>query len=126
MTLSELTPLNKLGNLFMDSKWSRKATTTQLGTKDIENVRVEGKSVSYTIPAGEIGNKNPIIVSTETWTSPELQIVVYSKHSDPRSGDSIFRLANLKRVEQPASLFAVPDGYSIRESPGLSINTRQK
>ncbi|MEO8386533.1 MAG: hypothetical protein ABI583_14885, partial [Betaproteobacteria bacterium] len=102
MYLAELAPLNKLGNLFMDSKWSSKSTTTQLGTKDIEGVRAEGKNVSYTIAAGEIGNKNPIIVITETWTSPELQVVMYSKHSDPRVGDTIYRLANVRRVEQPA------------------------
>ena len=126
MALSEMSPLNPLGNLFMDTKWSSKSATTQLGAKDFDGVRVEGKSVSYTIPAGEIGNKNPILVSTETWTSTELQVVVYSKHSDPRTGDSIYRLANVKRTEQPASLFVVPEGYGVREMPGMAFRTKQK
>ena len=126
MPLSELSPLNPLGNLFMDSKWSSKSITTPLGAKDFDGVRAEGKSVSYSIPPGEIGNKNPIIVSTETWTSPELQVVVYSKHSDPRTGDSIYRLANVKRGEQPASLFVIPEGYSVRETPGMAVKTKQK
>ena len=126
MALSEFSPLNPLGNLFMDSKWSSKSITTPLGAKDFDGVRAEGKSVSYSIPAGEIGNKNPIVVSTETWTSPELQVVVYSKHSDPRTGDSIYRLANVKRGEQPASLFVIPEGYSVRETPGMAVKTKQK
>lgn len=122
--ISETTRNGPIGMSFQDMKWSGKPTTVQLGSKDFDGVRAEGKNVSYTIPAGEVGNKNPIVVSTETWTSPDLQIVVYSKHSDPRVGDSIYRLANLKRAEQPASLFAVPDGYSVKETPGLSIVTR--
>ena len=69
--LGELTRTSPIGTSFQDLKWSAKSTTTSLGTKEIEGVRVEGKNVSYTIPAGEIGNKNPILVSTETWYSPE-------------------------------------------------------
>ena len=115
-----------IGWSFQDIKWSSKSTKTQLGVKDFDGVRAEGKSVSYTIPAGEIGNKNPIVVSNETWTSPDLQVVVYSKHSDPRSGDSIYRLANVKRVEQPATLFMVPDGYSVKETPGMAWSAKTK
>jgi hypothetical protein len=118
-----------IGMSFQDMKWSGKAATTPLGTRDFDGVRAEGKSVSYTIPAGEIGNKNSIVVSTETWTSADLQVVVYSRHSDPRVGDSIYRLANVKRTEQPAALFAVPDGYSVKqskESPGLAPGMKQK
>jgi hypothetical protein len=108
---------------FQDMKWSAKATTTPLGTKDFDGVRAEGKSVSYTIPAGEVGNKNPITVTTETWYSPELQITVYTKHSDPRVGDTIFRLANLKRSDPPSALFSVPTDYALKETKGFSFHT---
>ncbi len=104
-----------LSTAFQDRKWAAKATTKELGTRDFDGVRAEGKVRSYTIPAGEIGNKNPLVVSTETWTSPDLQITVYSKHSDPRTGDTIYRLANVKRTEQPMSLFMLPDGYRVKE-----------
>ena len=115
-----------IGMSFQDMKWSKKSATTQLGSKDFDGVRADGKSVSYTIPAGEIGNKNPIIISTETWTSPELQVVVYSKHSDPRAGDSIYRLANVRRGEQPAALFAIPEGYTVKETPGIGFTPKGK
>lgn len=117
--------LGPIGMSFQDGKWSAKATTTQLGTRDIEGVHAEGKSVSYTIPAGEIGNKNPITVTTETWYSPELQATVYSKSSDPRVGETIYRLANVKRGEQPASLFAVPEGYALKEAPALNVRAQK-
>ncbi len=115
-----------IGMSFQDLKWSGKSTTNALGFKDFDGVRAEGKNVSYTIPAGEIGNRNPIVVSTETWTSPDLQVVVYSKHSDPRVGETVYRLANLKRGEPPAGMFTVPEGYTLKEMPGLSLGARTK
>lgn len=105
-----------IAGAFGDMKWSGKATTKDLGSKDIDGVKAEGKLRSYEIPAGELGNRNPIVVSDESWYSPELQVTVYSKHSDPRTGERIYRLANLKREEPAASLFAVPAGYTVKES----------
>ena len=113
--ISESMRLGPLGTSFQDSKWASKTTTAELGTRDFDGIRAEGKRRSYTIPAGEIGNKNPITVTSETWISPDLQVTVYSKQSDPRTGDSIYRLANVKRSEQPLSLFIVPAEYTLRD-----------
>jgi hypothetical protein len=107
--------LAPLASAFGDAKWASKAVTKDLGTRDINGIKAEGKSRSYEIPAGEIGNRNPIVVSDETWFSPELQVTVYTKHSDPRSGDVVFRLENLKREEPAAALFTVPADYTVRE-----------
>ncbi|WMW82004.1 hypothetical protein RF679_06880 [Undibacterium cyanobacteriorum] len=101
--------------LFADSKWAAKKQSKTLGTKEIEGVKAEGKLTSYEIPAGEIGNAQALVVSDEVWTSPELQLVVYSKHSDPRSGDRIYRLTNLKREEVAASQFVAPSDYKVRD-----------
>jgi hypothetical protein len=111
--LGRLAPL--VATAFNDGKWSSKSNTKDMGSKEFDGVKAEGKSRSYDIPAGEVGNKNPITVSSETWTSPELQITVYSKQSDPRSGDRIYRLANLKRSEPAAALFTVPSDYAVKE-----------
>ncbi|WP_296952089.1 hypothetical protein [uncultured Massilia sp.] len=104
--------------MFADARWAAKATTKDLGTRDVGGVKAEGKLRSYEIPAGEIGNRNPIVVSDETWTSPELKVAVYTKHSDPRSGDTIFRLENIRREEPAPALFAVPAGYTVDEPLG--------
>lgn len=98
-----------------DMKWASKAIVKDLGTREFSGVKAEGKLRSYEIPAGEIGNRNPIVVSDETWYAPDLQVTVYTKHSDPRSGDTVFRLENLKREEPAASLFAVPSDYTVKE-----------
>ena len=98
-----------------DGKWSAKAVTRELGGRDFSGVRAEGNQRSYTIPAGEIGNRAPIEVSSETWYSPELQVTVYHKRSDPRSGEVVYRLDKLKREEPPAGLFSVPSDYTVRD-----------
>ncbi|MBL8520115.1 MAG: hypothetical protein JNK75_05520 [Betaproteobacteria bacterium] len=126
LATGDLVKLSALGTSLGDAKWSSKATTTPLGIRDFDGVRAEGKSKSYTIPAGEIGNKNPITVTTESWYSPELQATVYSKHSDPRSGDTVYRMANIKRGEPSASLFTVPDGYTVKETPGFSYSFKSE
>ena len=91
-----------------------KGVTASLGTRDFEGVKAEGKSTVWTIPAGKIGNRNPIDVTSESWYSPELQVTMYSRHNDPRTGESIYRLAALKRAEPAADLFKVPEGYKLK------------
>lgn len=98
-----------------DHRWAAKAVSRDLGTRDFDGVKAEGKQRSYEIPAGEVGNRNPIVVSDETWYAPDLQVTVYSKHSDPRSGEYVYRLEGLKRGEPDAALFAVPSDYQVRE-----------
>lgn len=106
-----------------DGKWSAKAVTRTLGERDFSGVRAEGNQRSYTIPAGEIGNRAPIDVSSETWYSPELQVTVYHKRSDPRSGEVVYKLDNLKRGEPPAALFSVPSDYKVHDPVKVSSST---
>jgi hypothetical protein len=89
-----------------------KGVTTQLGTKDFDGVKAEGKSTVWTIAAGEIGNRNPINITSESWYSPDLKVTVYSRYSDPRTGESLYRLANIRRAEPVAALFTVPSDYT--------------
>lgn len=90
----------------------RKGTTTSLGEKAFDGVRAEGKSIVRTIPAGEIGNRNPIMVTSESWYSPELKVTVYSRHSDPRSDETVYRLTQIRRGEPDPGLFKVPEDYA--------------
>jgi hypothetical protein len=98
-----------------------KGTTTSLGTKSFEGVNAEGKSTTWTIPAGQIGNKKPIQIVSESWYSPELQVTVYSRYSDPRTGESVYRLASVKRAEPTADLFKVPDEYKMRKRGDMHL-----
>ena len=93
-----------------------------LGTQTIEGVSAQGKRETVTIPAGQIGNERPIEIVTETWFSPELHTMVLRKHSDPRMGDSTFRLTDIKRNEPDAALFQPPAGAKVRSEPVIELH----
>lgn len=93
-----------------------------LGIQVIEGVQAEGTRITITIPAGEIGNERPIVTVNERWYSPELQTVVMTKNSDPRSGETTFRLTNINRNEPDPSLFQVPADYTVKEG-GYAFGT---
>lgn len=92
-------------------------TTDDLGSQTMEGILVNGTRTTRVIPAGEIGNDRPISVVTEVWISPDLKTIVYSKRSDPRMGETTFRLSNLVRAEPDPSLFTVPSDFKISEGP---------
>jgi hypothetical protein len=91
--------------------------TEDLGTQTMEGLLVTGVRTSRTIPAGEMGNEQPINIVTEVWTSPDLKTIVYSKRIDPRMGEQTFKLTNLVRTEPDPSLFAVPPDFKLMDSP---------
>jgi hypothetical protein len=86
-----------------------------LGTQTIEGVNAVGTKTTITIPAGQIGNERAIEIVEERWYSPELQTMVMTRHSDPRSGETVYRLTNINRTEPDHSLFEVPAGYTVNE-----------
>jgi hypothetical protein len=91
------------------------AKTEDLGTQTIQGVSAQGKRVTRTIPAGTVGNEKEIDVVTETWFSPDLQVVVMSKTSDPRYGESVYQLNGITRTEPDPALFTVPSDYTVTE-----------
>ena len=95
--------------------------TESLGTQVIEGVKAEGTRTTSTIPAGTIGNDQPIQIVTERWYSPELQMVVMSKKSDPRVGETTFRLTNINRAEPAATLFQVPADYTLEKAQAPKV-----
>jgi hypothetical protein len=105
--------------------WSSDAEVNKesLGGQIIEGVPAEGTRVTFTIPAGKIGNERPIVSVNERWYSPELQTVVLSKNSDPRMGETTYRLTNIVRGEPDPSLFQVPADYTVNENHGFNFKT---
>jgi hypothetical protein len=87
-----------------------------IGKQTIEGVMAEGTRSVNTIKAGSIGNDRDIQVTSETWYSPDLQMTIMSKHSDPRSGEESFRVININRNEPASYLFQVPSGYNINSN----------
>jgi hypothetical protein len=38
-----------------------------------------------------------------------------TKRSDPRFGETVYRLTNIQRTEPPASLFELPSDYTVND-----------
>jgi hypothetical protein len=92
-----------------------RAATTDLGTDTIEGVSARGTRITRTIPAGDMGNDLPIVIVTETWYSPDLKVLVMSKSSDPRVGETTYKLTNLSRAEPDPALFQIPADYTVKD-----------
>ncbi|MDQ3746221.1 MAG: energy transducer TonB [Acidobacteriota bacterium] len=97
-----------------------------LGKEVVEGVQAEGTRITTTIPAGAVGNEQPIQIVNENWYSPELQVVVMTTHSDPRFGTTTYRLTNIQRAEPAATLFQVPPDYTVKEGPGMGVRTMRR
>jgi hypothetical protein len=90
--------------------------TESLGTQVIAGLVAEGTRTTLTIPAGQAGNSQAIQVVSERWYSPDLQVVVLSKRSDPRSGETVYQLTNISRSEPSSALFAAPPDFQISDA----------
>ena len=88
-----------------------------LGKDVIAGVSAEGTRLTTTIPAEALGNEKPITITRERWYSPDLQIVLRSKQSDPRFGVTTYEVTKLDRSNPARTLFEVPRDYQIRKMP---------
>jgi len=95
-----------------------KPTEESLGTRQVEGVKATGRRSTTVIPAGRIGNDRAIQIVEEQWDSPELNMVMSSRFSDPRTGVVEYRLTNVSRTEPRADLFIVPADYTVIEANG--------
>lgn len=98
---------------------------TDLGTQNMEGVTAQGTRITRTIPAGAIGNDQPLVITTETWYSPDLKVLVMSKTDDPRMGETTYKLTNIQRSEPAASLFQIPDDYTVKDQPANTFFYRE-
>jgi hypothetical protein len=87
--------------------------TESLGTKTIEGVQAVGTLSRSTIPAGTIGNDKDLVITRETWYSPELKLVIQSTQNDPRFGQTSYSLKNIQQGSPDEALFQVPADYKI-------------
>jgi hypothetical protein len=87
--------------------------TEDLGRQMVNGVTAKGSRVTITIPAGSIGNNQEIKVVNERWYSDDLQILVKSANHDPRFGDNVYELTDIKQSAPDESLFSPPSDYTL-------------
>jgi hypothetical protein len=92
-------------------------STESLGSREIAGVRAQGTRSTYVIPAGQIGNERPLSIVSESWSSAELSLVLETRHTDPRLGETRFRLTEIDQREPDHALFEVPAGYAVEDAP---------
>jgi len=97
------------------------ATVEQLGTKEMNGLQVVGVRKTHTTPAHNANGK-PFVSTVETWTSPELKIVVMMQTQTSNGDRHLTKLENLVGSEPNAALFQVPAGYSVRDNVPLANN----
>jgi hypothetical protein len=96
------------------------STPLKLGERKLDGETVAGSRIEATIPAGAIGNDQPIRMSAEPWYGKDLQVVVEATYQDPRTGETKYKLSDIDRAEPDAKLFRVPDDYSkLLASPSI-------
>jgi hypothetical protein len=103
-------------NRLLRSAPENSVKTESLGTQVMAGLAADVTRTTQTIPAGQIGNALAIAVVSERWYSLDLQVVLYSKRSDPRAGETVYQLTNISRSEPPAALFAVPADFQISDA----------
>jgi hypothetical protein len=88
-----------------------------LGTQSFYGVQAHGVRTTNTMPVGVIGNNRELKTVTELWDSKDLGIVVKSVSTDPRFGTTTYELTNLSTASPDPSLFRVPSGYTVVQTP---------
>ncbi len=88
-----------------------------LGVQTINGVSAQGTRYTRTIPAGQIGNDKVIVIVSERWYSPDLQIVVKST----RHGSTTWH--NDIHLDQYSAFR--PCGGIVRRPRGLYRASRQ-
>jgi hypothetical protein len=109
------------GNVFVNTEegpGGPTPATENLGDQTFEGIHATGTRVSTTIPAGRMGNEQPIVVTSERWYSPELKATVMTKHNDPWAGEMKTQFTSVNTSEPDTSLFVVPSDYKIVEEKG--------
>jgi hypothetical protein len=94
-----------------------KSTTQSLSGQTFQGMYAEGTRTTQIMPSDEDRNPNVVDVQ-ETWVSPDLKIVVFSKETstDPNSDQITREIRQLDRSEPNPALFEIPADYKIVEA----------
>ncbi len=95
------------------SRENKNVATADLGSKTIDGVIATGKRFTRTIPANTMGNTAPIVTTHEDWFSQDLKVELSRLDVNPFRGTDTMTVSGLTKTEPAASLFKVPEGYTV-------------
>lgn len=88
-------------------------TLEKLGTATIQGLEATGTRYTSVIPAGKVGNDNPITTTREVWRSSQLSFPLREVRDDPRTGKRTSEVVSLTIGEPEGSLFQPPEGFEV-------------
>jgi hypothetical protein len=88
---------------------------TSLGQEVFHGVPAVGTRVVRTIPAGVLGNEQPITSTLDTWLSPDLGVPVQITQTSSIGGQLTLTLEDVSRAEPDPALFSPPADYHQRQ-----------
>jgi hypothetical protein len=97
--------------------------TTDLGHRTLNQLELVGRRLTATIPAGKVGNDQPLPVTTDVWVSQQLHLLVNEIEKNPLTGERTFELTNIRSEEPDPALFQVPAGYTVKDAPPMPSGT---
>jgi hypothetical protein len=93
-----------------------------LGTQTMSGIRVHGTRRVFVFAAGTRGNSAAFTSSRDYWYSPDLNLIIRTINSDPRSGGDTESLSDLTCKEPDPAQFVVPLDYKlVDESAAFTI-----
>jgi hypothetical protein len=91
-------------------------TSENLGTQSIQGIETRGRRFTTTVPAGAMGNDEPLVTTQEAWTAIAVGLkglVVRDISDDPRRGKTTRELTSLTQSDPDPTTFQPPEGYEI-------------
>ena len=85
----------------------------ELGEQMVGNTRLQGTKKVWTVSAAMSGTGSVVEIVDQYWYSPDLSVYLIVQHDDPRTGEQIVAVKDVKRAEPDVSAFAVPARYRI-------------
>jgi hypothetical protein len=112
-TSAATTPRAGRGNRATPATTNPNVVHETLAMQTINGVQATGERVTRTIPAGQMGNAQPIQTVHETWMSVDLKVPVMVKDTNPHGGATTVQLTNITRSEPDPALFQSPSDYKV-------------
>ncbi len=93
-------------------------SSEDLGTRTQGDVQSTGTRWIQTIPAGVLGNNNPILVEGDMWVSNDFgfKLVVETITRDPLSGTHTVKLSNIASTTFESGYFRPDERYTIQNA----------
>lgn len=106
-------PDNSAARSVVNAQSPLRLSLQSLGGQVMQGLQARGTRYIKTYPAGTDDYNGPLRIIEDDWASTNPHMLLLRTITDPRTGQTITRMANILWKEPAAELFQVPHGYQI-------------